>query len=157
MVASLLVLSWFEIWVEPIFQTGMPGPRVPLTLLAALTLAPLLARRVFPLTFLTVMCLGSLAVGIVGDSDQSSFVLLLGLLIGTYSLAAYAAPQNALLGAAVVAITAVNWKDLAGVMGVSPSGRVVPGFLADPPPGIRTQEPLCASQRLEHRRRSEVA
>ena len=26
MVASLLLLAWFEIWVEPIFQTGMPGP-----------------------------------------------------------------------------------------------------------------------------------
>jgi hypothetical protein len=35
LVASLLLLAWFEIWVEPIFQTGMPGPRVPLTLLAA--------------------------------------------------------------------------------------------------------------------------
>lgn len=107
MVASLLVLSWFEIWVEPIFQTGMPGPRVPLTLLAALTLVSLLARRAFPLTVLTVMCMGSLAVGIVGDSDQSSFLLLLGLLIGTYSLAAHATPQNALVGAAVVAITAI--------------------------------------------------
>lgn len=106
-VASLLVLSWFEIWIEPIFQTGMPGPRVPLTLLSALTLAPLLARRTVPLTALTVMCLGSLAVGIVGDPDQSSFVLLLGLLIGTYSLAAHATPQNALIGAAVVAVSAV--------------------------------------------------
>ena len=107
MVASLLLLAWFEIWVEPIFQTGMPGPRVPLTLLAALTLVPLLARRAFPLIVLSVMCLGSLAVGVVGDSDQSSFVLLLGLLIGTYSLAAYATPRNALVGAAVVAVSAI--------------------------------------------------
>lgn len=107
MVASLLLLAWFEIWVEPIFQTGMPGPRVSLTLLAALTLAPLLARRAFPLMVLTVMCLGSLAVGIVGDSDQSSFVLLLGLLIGTYSVAAHAIPRNALLGAVVVAVSAI--------------------------------------------------
>ena len=107
MVASLLLLAWFEIWVEPIFQTGMPGPRVPLTLLAALTLVPLVARRAFPLTVLTVMCLGSLTVGIVGDTDQSSFVLLLGLLIGTYSLAAHATPRNALVGAAVVGATAI--------------------------------------------------
>lgn len=106
-VASLLVLSWFEIWVEPIFQTGMPGPPVPLTLLAALTLAPLLVRRAFPLAALTVMCLGSLAVGVVGDPDQSSFVLLLGLLVGTYSLAAHATPRNALIGAGIVAVTAV--------------------------------------------------
>jgi signal transduction histidine kinase len=106
-VASLLLLAWFEIWVEPLFQTGMPGPRVPLTLLSALALVPLLARRAFPLAVLTAMCVGSLAVGIVGDSDQSSFVLLLGLLIGTYSLAAHATPLNALVGAAVVAASAV--------------------------------------------------
>lgn len=106
-VASLLLLAWFEIWVEPIFQSGMPGPRVPLTLLAALTLAPLLARRAFPLAVLTVVCLGSLAVGVVGDSDQSSFVLLLGLLIGTYSVAAHATPRRAVVGASVVVASAV--------------------------------------------------
>lgn len=107
MVASLLLLSWFEIWVEPIFQTGMPGPKVPLTALAALVLLPLLMRRAAPLAVLAVMCLGFLGVGIVGAAEQSSFVLLLGLLIGTYSLAAYATPRDALLGAGLVVVTAI--------------------------------------------------
>lgn len=105
MVASLLVLAWFEIWVEPIFQAGMPGPRVPLTLLCALALLPLLARQVLPLPALIVMCLGFVGVGIVGDPDQSTFVLLLGLLVAVYSLAAWDTPRNALIGAGVVAIT----------------------------------------------------
>ena len=45
MVGILLLLAWFEIWVEPIFQTGMPGPRIPLTVLSAVAITPLLARR----------------------------------------------------------------------------------------------------------------
>jgi signal transduction histidine kinase len=106
LVASLLVLAWFEIWVEPIFQTGMPGPRVPLTLLCALALLPLLARQVHPLPALILMCLGFVGVGIVGDPDQSTFVLLLGLLVAVYSLAAYDTPRNAVIGAVVVIIAA---------------------------------------------------
>jgi signal transduction histidine kinase len=112
MVASLLLLTWFEIWVEPIFQTGMPGPRLPLTLLAAVTLVPLLARRAFPLAALTVMCLGMVAIGVVGDPDQATFVLLLGLLVGTYSLAAHATQRHALIGAGVVVGAAVAFEAL---------------------------------------------
>jgi signal transduction histidine kinase len=104
MAASLLVLAWFEIWVEPIFQTGMPGPRIQLTLLCVLALLPLLARRVLPLPALMVMCLGFVGVGIVGDPDQSTFVLLLGLLVAVYSLAAYDTPRNAVIGAVVVVV-----------------------------------------------------
>lgn len=103
MVAILVLLAWFEIWIEPIFQTGMPGPRLPLTLLVTVALVPLLARRVFPLAALVVMCTGIVAVGVVGDPHQSTFVLVLGLLVGVYSLGAYATPRNALVGIAVTA------------------------------------------------------
>jgi signal transduction histidine kinase len=109
-VASLLLLAWFEIWVEPIFQTGMPGPRLPLTLLATVTLAPLLARRAFPLGALIVTCLGMVAVGVVGDPDQSTFVLLLGLLVAIYSLAAYATMQHAVTGAAAVVVATIVFE-----------------------------------------------
>ena len=111
-VASLLLLTWFEIWIEPIFQTGMPGPRLPLTLFAAAALTPLLARRAFPLAALIVMCVALLAVGVVGDPDQSTFVLLLGLLVATYSLAARAAAQNALIGTAVVLVATIVFQFL---------------------------------------------
>lgn len=107
LVASLLLLTWFEIWIEPIFQTGMPGPRLPLTVLAAAALAPLLARREFPLAALVVICAAMLAVGVVGDPGQSTFVLLLGLLVATYSLAAHAAARNAVIGAAVVVVATI--------------------------------------------------
>ena len=99
---SLLLLVGFEIWVEPIFQTGMPGPRVPLTLLATLAVVPLLARRAYPLAALTIMCTAMVAVGMVGDPEQSTFVLGLGLFVGIYSLAAYATTRHAIIGAAVV-------------------------------------------------------
>jgi signal transduction histidine kinase len=112
MVASLLLLAWFEVWVEPLFQTGLPGPRLPLTLLTTLSLAPLLARKAFPLGALGVMCLGVLAVGVVADSHQSAFVLVLGLLVATYSVAAHATPRRALAGAALVVVTAVLVQSL---------------------------------------------
>lgn len=112
MVASLLVMAWFEIWVEPIFQTGMPGPRVALTLLCAVALLPLLARRAHPLAALTLMCAGFLGVGIVGDPDQSAFVLLLGLLVSVYSVAAYDTARNALTGAVVVAAVGAVFESI---------------------------------------------
>jgi signal transduction histidine kinase len=48
----------------------------------------------------------------VGYSDQSTFVLLLGLLVATYSLAANATSRNALIGAGVVAAAAVAFESL---------------------------------------------
>ncbi len=112
LVASLLLLAWFEIWVEPIFQTGMPGPRIPLTLLVIVALVPLLARQAFPLAALSVMCVGMVAVGVVGEPDQSTFVFMLGLLVGVYSLAAYATPRRALAGAAVVVVATILFEIL---------------------------------------------
>jgi signal transduction histidine kinase len=112
LVTILLLLAWFEIWVEPIFQSGMPGPRVPLTLLAFVALMPLLARRAFPLTALIVICLGMVLVGVVGDADQSTFVLLLGLLVATYSLAAHASSGNSLIGAGVVTVATGAFESL---------------------------------------------
>jgi signal transduction histidine kinase len=112
MVASLLLLAWFEIWVEPIFQTGMPGPRLPLTLFSAVALTPLAARKTIPLAALIVMCLGMLAVGVVGDAEQSTFVLLLGLLVATYSVAAHATSRDALIGAAAVVFATVLFESL---------------------------------------------
>jgi signal transduction histidine kinase len=110
LVASLLLLLWFEIWVEPIFQTGMPGPRGPLTLLAVFAVLPLLARRDRPLTALMIMCAGILGIGVVGAPDQSAFVLILGLLVGVYALGAHATPRNALVGAGVVVLVSILFE-----------------------------------------------
>jgi signal transduction histidine kinase len=107
LVASLLLLAWFEIWVEPIFQTGMPGPRLPMTLFAAVAVAPLLARRTFPLGALLVMCMGVLGVGIFGEPDQSAFVLALAAMVAAYSVAVHATTRNALVGVAALAVTAL--------------------------------------------------
>ncbi len=125
MVGILLLLAWFEIWVEPIFQTGMPGPRIPLTVLSAVAITPLLARRSLPLASLTVMCAGTLAIGVVGAKHQSSFVLLLAILIGTYSLAAHASARNALLGAVVVGVSTIVLGSVT-FEGQTPADAVVP-------------------------------
>jgi signal transduction histidine kinase len=133
MVASLLLLAWFEIWVEPIFQTGMPGPPVPLTLLATLTLVPLLARRVLPLPVVIVMCLGLLGVGIVGEPHQSTFVLYLGLVVGMYSLATEASNRDALIGAGIAFGSAVVFQLLVSEVAQTPADVIMPMvFLAAP-------------------------
>jgi signal transduction histidine kinase len=133
MVASLLLLAWFEIWVEPIFQTGMPGPPAPLTLLATVALLPLLARRVFPLPVVILMCLGLLGVGVVGEPHQSTFVLYLGLVVGMYSLAAEASNRDALIGAAVAFGSAVLFQVVASEVNQTPADVIMPMvFLAAP-------------------------
>jgi signal transduction histidine kinase len=133
MVASLLLLVWFEIWVEPIFQTGMPGPPVPLTLLATAALVPLLARRAFPLPVVVLMCLGLLGVGLVGEPHQSTFVLYLGLVVGMYSLAAEASNRDALIGAAVAFGSGVLFQLLASDVNQAPADVIMPMvFLAAP-------------------------
>jgi signal transduction histidine kinase len=126
MVASLLLLVWFEIWVEPIFQTGMPGPPVPLTLLATAALVPLLARRVLPLPVVVLMCLGLLGVGGVGEPHQSTFVLYLGLVVGMYSLAAEASDRDALIGAAVAFGSAVLFQLMASDVNQTPADAIMP-------------------------------
>jgi signal transduction histidine kinase len=133
MVASLLLLAWFEIWVEPIFQTGMPGPPVPLTVLATVAVVPLLARRVLPLPAVILMCAGLLGAGIVGEPHQSTFVLFLALVVGMYSLAAEASNRDALIGAAVAFASAVVFQLFASEVAQSPVDTIMPMvFLAAP-------------------------
>lgn len=129
LVASLLLLTWFEIWVEPIFQTGMPGPRAPLTLLAAVAVLPLLARRDHPLPALAIMCAGIVGIGVVGAPDQSSFVLVLGLLVGVYALAAHATPRHALVGAGVVVLATIAFETLTTFEDKTPADVAVPLLL----------------------------
>jgi signal transduction histidine kinase len=97
-VGALLLVTGVEIWIEPVFQTGLPGPRPALSVLAVVAVLPLLWRRRSPLTALAIMLSGLMLIGVVGDPRQSAFSLLLALLIGVYSAAAYGAPRAALAG-----------------------------------------------------------
>ena len=76
-------LGLVEIWIAPIFQTGIPGPRVPLTILVvALALATVYRNAAAP------WAVGGLGVvlvlfAVVGDRDQALFEgLIAALLVG---------------------------------------------------------------------------
>lgn len=100
-VGALLLVTEFEIWVEPVFQTGLPGPRPALSVLVAVAIVPLLWRRHSPLTVLGILLSGLLLIGVVGDPEQAGFGLVLALLIGVYSAASYGGSRVALIGVAV--------------------------------------------------------
>ena len=62
----LLLITEFEIWISPIFQTGLPGPQAALGALAVIAIAPLAVRRRLPLGALTCTAVGTLVIGVVG-------------------------------------------------------------------------------------------
>ena len=76
-------LGLVEIWVAPIFQTGVPGPRVPLTaLMVALAVATVCRNAAAPWA---VVGVGVVLVlfAVVGDRDQALFEgLIAALLVG---------------------------------------------------------------------------
>ncbi len=94
-------LAVVEIWVEPIFDTGIPGPRIPLTVIVVALAVPLALRRRWPLPTLVGYSAGLLAVAVVGDPDQSAFELFLGVMLMVYALAVREPIQRAVLGAVV--------------------------------------------------------
>ncbi len=95
-------LALFEIWVEPIFRTGLPGPRGAMSALAILATLPVAWRRSRPLPVLAALIAGLLGLGLVGDPDRTDFEALLALLVATYSVAGHGSRDARVLGAALV-------------------------------------------------------
>lgn len=126
LVGVLLLVAEFEIWVAPIFQTGLPGPQAVLGALAAAAISPLAVRRRMPLGALTCTAAGMLAIGVVGAREQSAFPLLLALLIAIYSVAAHASAPRALLGGALVLVVGAVYSGLTWADGDSPVDVLVP-------------------------------
>jgi signal transduction histidine kinase len=122
----LLLVAEFEIWVSPIFQTGLPGPQPALGALAVVAIAPLAVRRRLPLGALTCAAVGTLLIGVVGAPEQSAFPLLLALLIAVYSVAAYASASRALLGGALVLVVGAAYSALTWSGQDSPVDLLVP-------------------------------
>lgn len=122
----LLLITEFEIWVSPIFQTGLPGPQAALGVLAAATILPLAVRRRMPLGALACAASGMLAIGLVGAREQSAFPLLLALLIAVYSVAAHASASRAVLGGALVLVVGGVYSGVTWTEGDSPVDVLVP-------------------------------
>jgi signal transduction histidine kinase len=122
-------LALVEIWVQPIFQTGIPGPRLPLTALVVLMAAALatVGRRVL----LGAICfaLALFAISWVGDRDQSAFELALAGMLVAYTLAKTESGPRAGLGAAVLAAGFVGSTVVTYGDGDGPVDVIVPSVL----------------------------
>lgn len=107
MLAMVLAgLAMIEIWVEPIFQTGIPGPRLPLTLLLLVAMAAVAVRNIRPAPAWAGFVACTVLVATVGDRDQAAFELALGAMLLALALGAREETTRSVtslaLGAAVV-------------------------------------------------------
>jgi signal transduction histidine kinase len=110
LVLFLAVTALYEIWVGPLFDDGIPGPRIPNSVLLLLITVPLAWRRRTPtVVFALVLLSVGLQVSLIDQarSDQPPFQDWVALLVVFYSLGAHAERRRAIVagtlgGAAVV-------------------------------------------------------
>jgi signal transduction histidine kinase len=101
---ALAGIAQYEIWVRPIFDDGIPGPRLQNAVLLLLITVPLAWRRRTPtVVFALVLAAVGLQVSLIDDarSDQPPFQHWIALLVVFYSLGAYAERRRALVAGAL--------------------------------------------------------
>jgi signal transduction histidine kinase len=128
LVACLAGTAEYEIWVAPLSDDGIPGPRLVNGLLFLAVAVGLLWRRRRPVVAFCVMFTAAFALSVVGRdlSDQAPPQTWLVGLVGFYSVAAHAPPRRAAIAGGLVGavIVAVDLVDLAS--GRAAFGEVVP-------------------------------
>ncbi len=122
-------LALIEIWVQPVFQTGIPGPRVLLTVLVVIMGAALASQGRWPLAGAVAFSATVVAIGWVGQVDQAAFELALGGLVATYTLAKTTAGPRAWAGACLLFGSFLSWSWLTHTAGDRPDDFVVPALL----------------------------
>ena len=122
-------LALIEIWVQPIFQTGIPGPRVPLTVLVVIMGVALASQGRWPLAGAAVFSGTVVAIGWVGQADQAAFELALGGLVVTYTLAKTTTGPRAWTGAGLLLGSFLAWSWLTYTADDRPDDFVVPALL----------------------------
>lgn len=101
---ALAGTAQYEIWASPLFDDGIPGPRLPNAVLLLLITVPLVWRRRAPtVVFALVLVSIALQVALIDESrsDQPPFQHWLALLVVFYSLGAYAQRRRATAAAAL--------------------------------------------------------
>jgi signal transduction histidine kinase len=94
----------YEIWAHPLFDDGIPGPRLPNTVLLFLITVPLAWRRRAPtVVFALVLASIALQISLIDDarSVQPPFQDWIALLIIFYSLGAHAERRRAIAAGAL--------------------------------------------------------
>ncbi|HWH28748.1 MAG TPA: histidine kinase [Mycobacteriales bacterium] len=127
--AVLAVLVVVEVWVQPVFQTGLPGPPVAVTTAALLVVAPVAVRRRSPLLALLTAMVGLLLLGVLAEPQQSGFPLFVAVLVLVWSAAAQCAPAVAGRALAAVLAVAAVYQALTFVDGDTGADVAVPVLL----------------------------
>jgi signal transduction histidine kinase len=101
---ALAATAQYEIWAGPLFDDGIPGPRLPNAVLLLLITVPLAWRRRAPtVVFALVLASIGLQVSLIDDarSAQPPFQHWIALLVVFYSLGAHAERRRALVAGAL--------------------------------------------------------
>jgi signal transduction histidine kinase len=101
---ALAGTAQYEIWVRPLFDDGIPGPRLPSAVLLLLLTVPLAWRRRAPtVVFVVVFASVGLQVSLIDrvHSVQPPFQHWIALLVVFYSLGAHAERRRALVAGAI--------------------------------------------------------
>jgi signal transduction histidine kinase len=108
---ALAGTAQYEIWVHPLFDDGIPGPRLANAVLLLLITLPLAWRRraptaAFALVFTSVV----VQIGLIDDarSDQPPFEHWIALLVVFYSLGAHAERRRAIVFGALGGVAVVG-------------------------------------------------
>ena len=119
----------YEIWLHPIFDEGIPGPRLINTLLFLFISLPFVWRRRVPVAVLFVVLA---AIGVQAEffdsSDQAPLQSFLALLFAFYSVAAHAEPRRAIYGGTVAGVVVVAMAIPSLFTGENP-GDIIPTWL----------------------------
>ena len=101
---ALAATAQYEIWVGPLFDDGIPGPRLANAVLLLLITVPLAWRRRAPTAvFALVLASIGLQIGLIDEarSDQPPFEHWIALLVIFYSLGAHAERRRAIVAGAL--------------------------------------------------------
>ena len=101
---TLAATAQYEIWVGPLFDDGIPGPRLPNAVLLLLITVPIAWRRRAPtMVFAVVLASIALQIGLIDQarSDQPPVQHWIALLVIFYSLGAHAERRRAIVAGAV--------------------------------------------------------
>jgi signal transduction histidine kinase len=107
----LAATAQYEIWVGPLFDDGIPGPRFANAVLLLVITVPLVWRRRAPTAvFVLVLAAVGLQVSLIDEarSDQPPFQHWIALLVVFYSLGAHAERRRAIVAGALGGIVVVG-------------------------------------------------
>ena len=122
-------LALVEIWVQPIFQTGLPGPRLALSALVILMAGAIMVVDRWPLAATGTFSGLVVAIGWVGDVDQAGLEIALGGLVVAYTFAQRETGRRAWLGGGMLVLGFLGWSLLTHAPGDRPDDVAVPVLL----------------------------